>query len=179
MEATINVKIPYDEPPKNSNTKTRGGLPKSPMVEMENIYPDADMKLDGEDSYDPNTEEMKAAAAVYLVDIFVVLPPSVWMSNPRYVLHFIVLFHILHQLHVLSPSMQPMGKGNKKKNKKHLAVATKASNKGQTNGCRIVQLPPTVSNKDTFLTVRQTLSELQETAHITCFHLELTVAAEM
>lgn len=60
-------------------------LPASHKLAMEDIYPDADLKSqDGDEDAPVHSDENHVAPAVYLMDIFVSLPPSVWKGGTRY-----------------------------------------------------------------------------------------------
>jgi hypothetical protein len=61
--------------------------PLSPQIEMEDIYPDSDLKPEGEDTAKATTEDVKEAAAVYLLDILVTLPPTNWRGGSRFVVY--------------------------------------------------------------------------------------------
>ena len=66
----------------------RGVFPAHKLA-MEDIYPDADLKLQDEDEgVQVHSDESHVAPAVYLMDIFVSLPPSVWKGTTRYLNNF-------------------------------------------------------------------------------------------
>ena len=56
----------------------------SPKVIMEDIYPDADSKPEIEDENGLTNDDGQELAPVYLLDVFITLPPSVWQGSTRY-----------------------------------------------------------------------------------------------